>query len=65
MTPEKDALPSREVEGGAPGSGGPRGERNGRYRTGLHTAEAVEERRSRRAGIWERVTITGFIRRQG
>ena len=28
------------------GGGGPRGERNGGYRHGLHTAEAVEERKA-------------------
>ncbi len=33
------------LHGGAKGSGAPRGERNGRYRTGDYTAEAVEERR--------------------
>ena len=27
------------MHGGAPGSGAPRGERNGNYRTGLHTAK--------------------------
>lgn len=31
--------------GGAPGSGGPRGERNGNYRHGFYTKEVIEERR--------------------
>ncbi|WP_313901502.1 HGGxSTG domain-containing protein [Methylobacterium sp. J-070] len=33
------------MHGGAMGSGAPRGERNGAYRTGLHTAETVAFRR--------------------
>ncbi len=32
------------LHGGAPGSGAPRGESNGRYSHGLLTAEAIEER---------------------
>ena len=32
------------LHGGAPGSGAPKGEANGRYTHGLLTAEAVEER---------------------
>src|SRR5918998_340037 len=32
------------LHGGAPGSGAPRGEANGRYSHGLLTAEAIEER---------------------
>jgi glucans biosynthesis protein len=32
------------LRGGVLGSGAPRGERNGRYRTGQFTAEAIEER---------------------
>ncbi len=34
----------RRLHGGAPGSGAPRGEANGRYTHGLLTAEAIEER---------------------
>lgn len=34
-----------KLHGGAQGSGAPRGEANGRYRTGFYTAEAIEERR--------------------
>ncbi|WP_406857572.1 HGGxSTG domain-containing protein [Alsobacter sp. KACC 23698] len=37
------------LHGGAPGSGGPAGERNGQFRHGFHTANAVEERRALRA----------------
>ena len=33
------------MHGGAKGSGAPRGERNGNYRHGLFTREAIEERR--------------------
>ncbi len=33
------------LHGGALGSGAPRGEVNGRFRTGFYTAEAIEERR--------------------
>ncbi|SDO56573.1 hypothetical protein SAMN05216360_12755 [Methylobacterium phyllostachyos] len=33
------------MHGGANGIGAPKGERNGSYRTGLHTAEMVELRR--------------------
>jgi glucans biosynthesis protein len=32
------------LHGGAPGSGAPRGEANGRYSHGLLTAQAIEER---------------------
>ena len=32
------------LHGGAPGSGAPKGEANGRYSHGLLTAEAIEER---------------------
>jgi hypothetical protein len=33
------------LHGGAPGSGAPRGERNGNYKTGRHSQEALRERR--------------------
>ncbi len=33
------------LHGGALGSGAPRGEANGRFRSGFYTAEAIEERR--------------------
>ena len=33
------------MHGGAPGSGAPKGERNGNYRHGRRTAEAIAERR--------------------
>jgi hypothetical protein len=42
------------MHGGAKGSGAPRGERNGNYRSGLYTCEAVAERRALGA------LITGF-----
>jgi glucans biosynthesis protein len=34
------------LHGGAQGSGAPRGERNGNYRGGHHTKEAIDERRA-------------------
>ena len=34
----------RRLHGGAPGSGAPKGEANGRYSHGLLTADAIEER---------------------
>jgi hypothetical protein len=37
------------MHGGAPGSGAPRGERNGNYRHGFYTAEAMAERGAVRA----------------
>ena len=33
------------MHGGAPGSGGPTGSRNGNYKRGLYTAEAIASRR--------------------
>jgi hypothetical protein len=39
------------LHGGAEGSGAPRGERNGSYRHGLYTREAIVERRALRALI--------------
>jgi hypothetical protein len=41
------------MPGGAPGSGAPRGKRNGNYRYGFYTAEAVATRRALRALIRE------------
>ncbi|WP_281407970.1 hypothetical protein [Methylobacterium sp. WL8] len=37
------------MHGGAPGSGAPRGERNGAYRHGMRTVEALEVDRGCRA----------------
>lgn len=37
------------MHGGSSGSGAPKGERNGRYRHGRFTCEALEERRKTRA----------------
>ena len=39
------------MHGGAHGSGAPRGKRNGNYRHGYYTAEAMAERRALRALI--------------
>jgi hypothetical protein len=33
------------MHGGAPGSGGPKGRRNGNYKHGRYTAEAIASRR--------------------
>jgi len=41
----------RRLHGGAQGSGAPCGERNGSYRHGLYTREAIAERRALRALI--------------
>ena len=41
------------MHGGAKGSGAPRGERNGAYRHGGHTVEAVAFRRQCRAVLRE------------
>jgi hypothetical protein len=40
------------LHGGAEGSGAPRGNRNGSYRHGLYTREAIAERKMMRALIW-------------
>jgi hypothetical protein len=39
------------MHGGAPGSGAPKGERNGNYRHGFYTVEATADRRAVRAFI--------------
>ena len=47
------------MHGGAKGSGAPRGERNGNFRHGLFTREAIEERRWINARVrenWELLT---------
>jgi hypothetical protein len=41
------------MHGGAQGSGAPKGERNGHYRHGFYTAEAIAERQALRALIRE------------
>jgi hypothetical protein len=38
------------MHGGAHGSGAPSGERNGNFRHGFYTAEAIAERKATRAG---------------
>jgi glucans biosynthesis protein len=48
---ERPREPGRRrchVHGGAPGSGAPRGKRNGRYVHGRFTAEGIEERQALR-----------------
>ncbi len=41
------------MHGGAKGSGGPAGERNGRFKDGLHTREAKTIRRAMREKVRE------------
>jgi len=41
------------MHGGAVGSGAPTGQRNGSYRTGWHTREAITERRTLAAIVAE------------
>jgi glucans biosynthesis protein len=47
------------MHGGAKGSGGPRGDRNGNFRHGLWTRENLETRKTARAKIRE---ISAFLR---
>jgi hypothetical protein len=46
------------MHGGARGSGGPKGARNGNYKHGLYTAEAIAFRRSLRQQIREVRALT-------
>jgi hypothetical protein len=46
------------MHGGAPGSGGPKGPRNGNYKHGAYTAEAIASRRSLRQQIREIRALT-------
>jgi len=41
------------MHGGAKGSGGPRGARNGNFKNGLWTRESVEARKAMRAKVRE------------
>ncbi|HYV32144.1 MAG TPA: HGGxSTG domain-containing protein [Candidatus Binatia bacterium] len=50
------------MHGGAPGSGGPKGARNGNYKHGLYTAEAIASRRSLRQQIREVMALTRRLR---
>src|ERR1700720_1285093 len=43
----------RRMHGGAKGSGGPRGDRNGNFQHGLWTRESIEMRKATRAKIRE------------
>jgi hypothetical protein len=47
---------------GAPGSGGPKGPRNGNYKRGLHTAEAIATRRWVRQQIRQVKALTRRLR---
>jgi hypothetical protein len=50
------------MHGGARGSGGPKGARNGNYKHGRHTAEAIGLRRWLRRRIREVRALTGRLR---
>jgi glucans biosynthesis protein len=50
------------THGGAKGSGGPKGARNGNYKHGRHTAEAIGLRRWLRRQIREVRALTGRLR---
>jgi hypothetical protein len=51
------------MHGGAKGSGGPRGERNGNYKHGLWTLEEVQARAIARARMrWIRAYLKGAVR---
>jgi hypothetical protein len=52
------------MHGGAKGSGGPKGARNGNYKHGRHTAEAMATRRWLRESIREPKAFTGMLRDQ-
>ena len=47
------------MHGGAKGSGGPRGDRNGNFKRGLWTRESVEMRKAARAKVRE---IRAFLK---
>src|SRR6516225_2476469 len=47
------------MHGGAKGSGGPRGDRNGNFKHGLWTSESLETRKAMRAKVRE---IGAFLR---
>jgi hypothetical protein len=50
------------MRGGARGSGGPRGERNGNFRHGYFTAENVAERKAVREVVRQTRRILGSVR---
>ena len=50
------------MHGGAPGSGGPKGSRNGNYKRGLYTAEAIASRRWLRQQIRQVRALTKTLR---
>jgi len=52
------------MHGGAQGSGGPRGTRNGKYKHGRYTAEAIASRRWLRTTIREVRALTRSLRDQ-
>jgi hypothetical protein len=47
------------MHGGAKGSGGPRGDRNGNFKEGLWTRESVDQRKAMRARVKE---VRGLLR---
>jgi hypothetical protein len=50
------------MHGGAPGSGGPKGSRNGNYKRGLYTAEAIASRKWLRQQVRQVRALTKTLR---
>jgi hypothetical protein len=50
------------MHGGAPGSGGPKGSRNGNYKRGLYTADAIASRRWLRQQVRQVKALTKTLR---
>jgi hypothetical protein len=50
------------MHGGAAGSGAPKGKRNGKYRHGGFTKEAIDERRRLAALIWDSRDFLAWLR---
>jgi glucans biosynthesis protein len=50
------------MHGGARGSGGPTGERNGNFRHGYFTAESVDERKAARELVRQTRKVLGPVR---
>jgi hypothetical protein len=52
------------MHGGAPGSGGPKGPRNGNYKRGLYTSDAIAARRWFRQQIRQVKALTKTLSRR-
>jgi hypothetical protein len=53
------------MHGGAKGSGGPRGDRNGNFKEGLWTRESVDQRKAMRARVKEVRALLRAIEKVG